>query len=168
MVSHPMLFGVLGYSGRRLGVSGQTDGIPIPDEPVAGVFGLAPNAVGVMGFSQNGVGVQAISPDGVALDVMGQAHFSQGLQSGGTIVAQAIVTRRVRLPVKSGVIPDGARSVAVDDSSVRPNRLVLVTLTSNPGGGVGVSWIDIGDGRFVIHMSGRVSNNADFRYSVVG
>lgn len=149
--------GVFGHSFERVGVGGRTDGNPLPGEPVAGVHGVAPNAVGVLGFSHNGVGVQAISPDGLALDVVGDAHFS------------GIVTiSEVSLPVKTGVIPLSRRRAVVNDASVGLHSLVLVSLTSNPGQGISLSWVEVRAGSFVIYLSDRVAQNTNFRYSVLG
>jgi hypothetical protein len=154
--------GVLGHSQRRVGVSGQSDGSAIPGEPVAGVFGSAPQAVGVLGFSQSGVGVQAVNPDGIALDVIGRARFSANLVCAGTIVA-----RRLDLPVRTGVILRGTQRLDVSDGSVGPDSLVLLSLTSNPGQGISLSWIEVGAGQFVVHMTDSVRRNTDFKYSVI-
>jgi hypothetical protein len=159
----PNAVGVLGFSAQRVGVSGHSDGSSIPGEPVAGVFGSAPRAVGVMGFSEDGVGVQAVNPDGLALDVVGRARFSDTLECAGTMFI-----RRVTLPVTTGVIPRGRRRLEVVDGSVGPNSLVVLSLTSNPGDGISLSWIEVGAGEFVVHMTDGVVRRTDFRYSVIG
>ncbi len=156
--------GVIGRSMNDSGVFGTYGTIETLDpndiSPQSGVFGLASTGAGVTGVSVNGAGLRGTArvdsqpgvharnavPGGLALSVEGRCVFSTG----------GIAT-----------IPKKARSRVVFTSAIRPDALVLVTLTSDPGAR-SVRWVEYLPDGFVVHLSGKATQNMTFNWLVLG
>jgi hypothetical protein len=134
--------GVRGTStGNGQGVNGQSvDG--------AGVDGTSNNGIGVSAGSLNGIAFQAFAPAGIAaIRVGGKARFST---------------------VGGGSIPARASSAFVTHLSVTASSHVTVALTSDPGSGAVVQWIERAPGSgFTVHLDRRARDGTSFSFFIV-
>ena len=134
--------GVRGFgAGNGMGVDGQSvDG--------SGVSGSSHNGIGVSAGSLNGIAFEAFAPAGIAaIRVGGKARFST---------------------VGGGSIPAKASSAFVTHLSVTASSHVTVALTSDPGSGAVVQWIERAPGSgFTVHLDRRARDGTSFSFFIV-
>jgi hypothetical protein len=140
----------LATSGTATGVVGIAEGASLYSQNppvICGVHGFANAGIGVRGDSISGFGIVAASEKGTAIKVDGKASF----RTSG-----------------KGMIHSGESSVTVADTHVTSESHVTVTLTSDPGHRVVVTWVSRTQGvGFVVHLNGKVSSRTSFTYLIV-
>lgn len=63
-------------------------------------------------------------------------------------------------------IPGDADHVTVSDVFVSGASHVSVSLTSNPGAPVAISWVDRGEGEFTVHLTGQVVDETEISFFI--